>query len=165
MPDCGAYVQRQVWVALRGDRKAWTARVGDLIEAKLVGGGVQKAFCHLKGWYWAASETTTRPCPQAMVQQTAKWVELYAQRDSPGDPLPINIDPLLLNDVAPSDKEIREAAGGLTSGRAGGASGMRAEDVKAWLHGIRLEEDPEVGLNNIGAGDNGPMFVLLVQAI
>ena len=100
-----------------------------------------------------------------MVRQTAERVELYAQMDSPGDPLPINIDPLLLNDVVPSDKEIREAAGGLTSGRAGGASGMRAEDVKAWLHGIRLEEDPEVGLNNIGAGDNGPMFVLLVQAI
>ena len=100
-----------------------------------------------------------------MVQQTAERVELYAQRDSPGDSLPINIDPLPLNDVAPSDKEIWEVAGGLTSGLASGASGMHVEDVKAWLHGIRLEEDPEVGPNSIGAGDNWRKFVLLVQAI
>ena len=66
---------------------------------------------------------------------------------------------------SPSDGEIRGAAGGLTNGRALGASGMRAEDVKAWLHGIRLEEDPEVGLNNIGAGNNWHKFILLVQAI
>ena len=42
---------------------------------------------------------------------------------------------------------------------------LGAEDVKAWLHGIKLEEDSEVGPNNIGAGDNWCKFVLLVQAI
>ena len=100
-----------------------------------------------------------------MVRQTTERVELYARRDPPGDPLPINVDPIPLNDDVPSDGEIREAAGGLTNGRASGASGMRAEDVKAWLHGIKLEEDPEVGPNNEGAGDNWRKFVLLVQAI
>ena len=90
-----------------------------------------------------------------MVQQTAKRVELYARRDSPGDPLPINIDPLPLNDVAPSDEEIQEVAGGLTSVRAGDASGMRVEDVKGWLHSIRLEEDPEVGPTTSGRGITG----------
>ena len=100
-----------------------------------------------------------------MVKQTAERVELYARRDPPGEPLPINIDPIQLNDEAPSDGEIREAAGGLTNGCAAGASGMRAEDVKAWLHGIKLEEDPKVGPNNIRAGDNWHKFVMLVQAI
>jgi hypothetical protein len=57
------------------------------------------------------------------------------------------------------------AVAGLSNGRAGSASEMRAEDVKAWLHGIKLEEDPEVGLANIGAGDNWRRFTLLVQAI
>jgi hypothetical protein len=158
-------MQRQIWAALRGDREARTLRVGNLIEAKLAGGDVQEAFRHLKGWYRAASETTTRPCPQTMARQTAKRVDLYARRDPPGEPLPTNIIPIQLNDPAPSDGEIREAAGGLTNGRAAGASGMRAVDVKAWLHGIKLEEDPEVGPNNIGAGDNWRKFVLLVQAI
>ena len=32
-------MQRQIWAALRGDRKARTARVDDLIEAKLTEGG------------------------------------------------------------------------------------------------------------------------------
>jgi hypothetical protein len=46
-----------------------------------------------------------------------------------------------------------------------GASGMRAEDVKRWLHGIRLEEDPEAGTGNENAGDNWHMFLTLVQAV
>jgi hypothetical protein len=42
---------------------------------------------------------------------------------------------------------------------------MRAEDVKAWLRGIKLEKDPEVGPANIGVGDNWRRFTLLVRAI
>jgi hypothetical protein len=52
-----------------------------MIEAKLVGGNVQESFRHLKGWYRAASETTTQPCPQTMVKQTAERVDLYRQQD------------------------------------------------------------------------------------
>ena len=158
-------MQRQIWAALRGDRKARTSRVSDLIKAKLAGGDVQEAFCHLKGWYRAASETTTCPYPQTMVRQTAKRVDLYARRDPPGEPLLTNTVPIQLNDDVLRNREIQEAAGGSTNGRAAGASGMHAEDVKAFLHGIKLEEDPKVGPNNIGAGDNWREFVLLVQAI
>ena len=42
---------------------------------------------------------------------------------------------------------------------------MRAEDVKAWLHGIKLEEDPKTGPNNKHAGDNWCRFVALIQAL
>jgi hypothetical protein len=54
------------------------------------------------------------------------------------------------------------AVAGLSNRRAGSASGMRAEDVKAWLRGVKLEEDPEVGPANIGGGDNWRRFTLLV---
>ncbi len=54
---------------------------------------------------------------------------------------------------------------GLSNGRAGGALGMRAEDVKARLCGIKLEEDPEVEPANTGVGDNWRKFTLLMQAI
>ena len=97
---------------------------------------MQEAFRHLKGWYQTASETMTCPCPQTMVQQTTEWIALYAQRDSPGEPLPINVDPIPIKDGVPTDGELRKAVTDLTNGRAGGASGMRAEDVKAWLRGI-----------------------------
>jgi hypothetical protein len=100
-----------------------------------------------------------------MVKQTAERVELYRQWDPPGDPLPINIDPIKVDDRMPSEGEIRVAVAGLCNGRAGGASGMRAEDVKAWLRSIKLEEDPEVGPANTGAGENWRRFTLLVQAI
>jgi hypothetical protein len=70
-----------------------------------------------------------------------------------------------VNDGMPGEGERRVAVAGLSNGRAGGTLGMHAEDVKAWLHGIKLEEDPEVGPENIGAGDNWRRFTLLVRVI
>jgi hypothetical protein len=100
-----------------------------------------------------------------MERQTAEWVALYAMRDSPGDPLPINIDPVPIDNGTPTDAEIQEAAQQLTNGQAPGASGMRAEDVKHWLHGMRLKEDPESGTGNENARDNWRMFLKLAQAV
>jgi hypothetical protein len=100
-----------------------------------------------------------------MEQQTAEWVALCARRDSPGDPLPINIDSVPINNGTPTNAKIREAAQQLSNGQAPGALGMHAEDVKRWLHGMRLEEDPESGTGNKNAGDNWRMFLKLVQAV
>jgi hypothetical protein len=65
----------------------------------------------------------------------------------------------------PSEREIRVAVAGLSNGCAGSVSGMCTEDVEAWLHSINLEENPEVGPANIGAGDSWRRFILLVRAI
>jgi hypothetical protein len=100
-----------------------------------------------------------------MVKQTAEHVELYRQQDPPGEPLPININPISVDDGMPSKGELRVAVAGLSNGHAGGTLGMCAEDVKVWLCGIKLEEDLEVEPANIGAGDNWCRFALLVQAI
>jgi hypothetical protein len=100
------------------------------------------------------SETVAHPCPQMMARQTEEWVELYRRQDSPGEPLPINLQGPAIPDEVPSDHEIRDAARNLSSSRMGGASKMRAEDIKRWLHGIMLEEDPKKGPNNMGKGDN-----------
>ena len=98
-----------------------------------------------------------------MDRQTAEWVNLYTRRQSPGEPLPINIDPVEIDDDPPSDGEMHVAVGELTNGQAVGASGMRAEHVKAWLRDIRWEEDPtDQGAE--GAGDNWRLFMRLVQA-
>jgi hypothetical protein len=42
---------------------------------------------------------------------------------------------------------------------------MRAEDIKQWLCGIMLEEDPEKGPNNVGKGNNWRLLVGLIQVI
>ncbi len=84
-----------------------------------------------------------------MERQTAERVALYARRNSPGEPLPINISWIDIADHTPMDGEIWRRHG----------------DVKAWLHRIKLEEDPKTGPNNENAGDNWRRFVALIQAI
>jgi hypothetical protein len=42
---------------------------------------------------------------------------------------------------------------------------MRAEHLKEWLQEIKLEEDSETGLNNVGAGDRWRALVWLVEAV
>jgi hypothetical protein len=148
----GRRMKRAIWHSLQTDHTARTKRVGESIEAELQGGDVQEAYRHLKGWYRAATEVEARPCLQTMERQTTERVALFARRTSPGEPLPINIPPIPLPYGAPTDSELRVAAGELSNGRSGGASKMRAEHVKEWLQGVQREEDPkQPGYE--GAGD------------
>jgi hypothetical protein len=86
-----------------------------MIKSELTGRNVQEAFCHLKGWYWAASKMQAKPCYQTLERQTLERVNLYAWRDSPGNPLPINVSPVEINNDAPSDGELRQVVGKLTN--------------------------------------------------
>jgi hypothetical protein len=83
----------------------------------------------------------------------------------PRGPPPINIDHVPINDGTPTDAKIWEAAQELTNGQAPGASGMQAKNVKCWLHGMNLEEDPESGTENKNAGANWHLFLKLAQAV
>ncbi len=75
-------MQRKIWASLKTDQAARTAQVGASIKAKLAWGDVKEAFQHLKGWYQNVSETMAHP-------------------------LPINIDPVLIDDGTPTDAEVR----------------------------------------------------------
>jgi hypothetical protein len=111
------------------------------IKAELEKGDVKEGFCLLKGWYRVALETMSCPCPQKMVQQMEEWVELYRPRgDSLGEPLLINLQGPAIPDDMPFNHKIRDAARDLPSGCEGK---MRMEDIKRWLRGIMLEEDPD----------------------
>jgi hypothetical protein len=99
-----------------------------------------------------------------MEKQTAERIDLYQQCDSPGLLVAINVAPVDVRDDAPTDGEIRAAVTELTNGCSGGASCMRAEHLKEWLRGMKLEEDPETGQNNVGAGDRWRALAWLVQA-
>jgi hypothetical protein len=73
----GHRLHRQIGKSLCTDRAECTLSVGTLIESELTLGNVHEAFCHLKGWYRAASETQAKPCHQTMDRQIAKRVDLY----------------------------------------------------------------------------------------
>jgi hypothetical protein len=44
--------------------------------------------------------------------------------------------------------------GELTNSRSAGVSRMRADHLKGWLKGARLEENPKTGPVNVGAGED-----------
>jgi hypothetical protein len=112
----GRHLYHQIGVLLCKNRSERTKGVGTQIESKLAGGNVQEAIHHLKGWYWAASETQAKLCFHTMERQTSERVNLYARRGSPGYPLPINVERIEINDNVPSDGEIWLAAGKLSNG-------------------------------------------------
>ena len=83
--------QRAIHAALKKDHAARMAQVGKSIIAELAMGNVQKAFCHLKGWYWSATKMQARPCFHTMEKQMLERIDLYRWRDSPGPPLTVNV--------------------------------------------------------------------------
>jgi hypothetical protein len=164
----GQRMQRVIHAALKRDRAARTAQVGKSIVAKLAEGNVHEAFQHLKGWYREASETQARPGFQTMERQTLECVELYRWRNSPGPPIIIEnakMHTKEIRDNTPTDGEIRVAVAELTNGRSAGVLRMQAEHLKEWLKGTKLEEDPETGPTNVGAGKEWDALVQLIQAI
>jgi hypothetical protein len=163
----GRRMQRAIHAALKRDRTAQTARIGESIVAELAEGKVHEAFRHLKGWYWEASETQAKPCFQTMERQTEERVELYRRRDSPGLPIILEHAEMRaeIRDDTPDEGEIRAAVAELTNGRSAGASRMQAEHLKGWLDGAKLEENPKTGPANVGAGVDWEALVQLVQAV
>ncbi len=79
----GRRMTRLIWASLRNNRMACTKSISNTIEVELAKGDVQEAFRFLKGWYRAALDTVSCPCPQIMARQTVEWVELYWRCDSP----------------------------------------------------------------------------------
>jgi len=92
-------------------------------------------------------------------------VELYAERDACGAEFPENGTPFANDHNPPSEGELRTVVSQLSHGRCGGASGICAEHIKAWLRGAKKEENPENGATHIGAGKLWREFVEICTSI
>ena len=55
---------------------------------------------------------------------------MYSRVPPPGDSIPVNIEPFVVEDGVPEEGYIEWAVKRLRNNRAGGASRMRAEDLK-----------------------------------
>ena len=152
---------RSVMAALKHDRKKRAANVGDVMMEKLVEEEMQEAWRMLKGWYRTAKDRAPKPCYDTMAKQMAERAELYANVQAPGAPIPINIEPFAIDDSVPKEPEIRAVVKGMCNGRAGGASGIKAEEIKQWLQSMLMEEEKGVK----GLGDNWWLFVELIRII
>ena len=152
---------RKVKASLKVDRTARAEAVATEVEGHLHNGELKEAWRSMKGWYRAAEGRTPKPCYQTLASQTKERIALYAKREPPGNGVPINVTPYPVDDDTPTDLEIRRAVRKLSNGRAGGASKMRAEDIKQWLFSREQTEKSEGN----GAGDMWELFTKLIQAI
>ena len=156
-------LSRRINASFRQDRMARAENAAVEIETKLNGGDFKAGWTIAKRWYRAATDRGPKPCFETMETQTTERVELYGKVEPPGEPIPINVQPFGICDGTPDDEEIRDVVKyHLKSGRAGGASFLRAEDIKRWLRDIEQEEDPE---RSGGCGRNWRRFVSLIQMI
>ena len=66
------------------------------------------------------------------------------------------------DDGPPTDEELRRATKRSENGKSGGASSMRAEDLKDWMRGAEEEEKAEAegGKGFQGRGDAWRLLVL-----
>ena len=77
-----------------------------------------------------------RPPPPARVAiatMTAERVELYRPVPPLGQPIPVGVQPFLVDDSILEDEEIAWAVRRLRLNRSGDQSGMRAEHLRQWL--------------------------------
>ena len=109
----GRRLTRRIFASLKQDQEVCMASVGSTIEAKLAGGNVRESFHHLKGLYRVATDTHAKPCYRTMEHQMSEWVD--------GNPLPILVDPIGIDNNPPEDGKIWSAVARLSNGHAAGA--------------------------------------------
>ena len=91
----------------------------------------------MKGWYRAAVTRGPSPARATLERITADQTEVYRQVPSPGEGIPIHVERQNIDDSVPTEDEIEAAVKKLRRNRAGGPSGIRAEDIKGWLAAAR----------------------------
>ena len=67
----------------------------------------------------------------------AEQTELYRRVPTPGENIPVTVDPTHIDDSVTTEDEIEAAVKKLRSNRSVGPSRIRAEHVKGWLAAAR----------------------------
>ena len=104
---------------------------------------VQRAWDHAKAWYRQAEGRPPKPSHEDLNIITRERVDLYRQRNSPGDPIPVIIDPFVIPDEPPLEVELAETVKRFKRGKAPGPSGIRTDHLKDWLTVATRENNPD----------------------
>ena len=92
------------------------------------------------------------PARATLKRVTAERVVLYSRVPPLGDNIPVTIEPFVVEGGVPEEEEIEWAVKRLQNNRAGGASWMRAEDLKGWLAAARIGEKEREAETKDGGG-------------
>jgi len=121
LPGNNYALSRQIGASFARDRQRRAEDDAAEIGRLLGEGDLKEAWGIVKRWYRAASNRGPTPCRKTMEKQTAERVDLYRERPSKGNSIPINVEKTRLEDGAPSDHLIRSVVKGkLKNGRTGG---------------------------------------------
>jgi hypothetical protein len=153
---------RKIKACLKADRLQRAATTASNDKRCLVVGEYIEAWHHLKEWYHLAEDWVPKPCPEMLVKQTDKRIQLYTAVPPPGWAMQLNVDPSGVPDAAPSNSELRAVVGQLHNGRAVGAMEMKAKQLKEWLADVKREEAKD-GVQ--GIGDRWQLFVASLRAV
>ena len=126
---------RAIQVSLKGDQRRRVEEAGTAVEALLGEDppNAKEAWRRMKGWYQAAAHRGPPPAQATLERITAEQTELYSQVPSPGENIPVTVEPELIDNSVPTEDEITAAVKKLQRNRSGGPSRSRAEHIKGWL--------------------------------
>jgi len=103
------------------------------MEDYLKAGDSAAAFGVAKRWYRKVTGRPPPPAREDMEETADTYEQLYSAEPPPGHPIPLPPPPTSpVRDDVPSEAEIISAIARLKTGKAPGASGLRAEDLKRW---------------------------------
>ena len=112
---------RAIQASLKGDRRRWVEEAGTAVEALLGEDppNAKEAWRRMKGWYQAAAQRGPPPARATLERITAEQTELYSQVPSPGEKIPVTVEPALIDDSVPTEDEIAAAVKNLRRNRRG----------------------------------------------
>jgi hypothetical protein len=119
--------------SLQNDRRARATKAATLAQGFLEEGDIRKAFGAIKGWYREAGARPAKPSREELEATRAEQATLHAPRETPHHPIPVHVAPYAIADLPPSEDEVVTAVSKLKTGKAAGATGIKAEHLKAWL--------------------------------
>ena len=136
-------LSRRIKASLREDRRERALRAGEEVMTHLQNGRVREAWGTIWGWHKTVEPKAANPCFRSMERQTKGRDDLYGYQQPPGEQIPRNADSAPPGDGPPTDEELLRTTKRSGNGKSGGASSMRAEDLKDWLRGAEEEKEAE----------------------
>ena len=107
---------------MAADQRRRADEAGAEVEA-LVGADpplIQEAWHRIQGWYKTAVDCTPLPAKVMLERITTERVALYSYVPPPGEKIPVNIQPFLVDDSVTEEREIEWGVKRLCNNRSGG---------------------------------------------
>ena len=149
---------RQIKASIQED---WCLRVveaGSTVDSLLTSDPslIREAWIWMGGWYKDVVGSPSPPSRMAIVTMSVDQVRPYQHVTTPGQLIPVGVQPLLMEESVPEDGDVACAVCRLCRNRSGSLSGMRAKNLYQWFITVTQDNTPDAS--------NWPKVVPIVQS-